>query len=51
MNREHRPNYNAVPEQLMAEKNLTEYTNGAAELTPTADYISCLLYTSDAADE
>ena len=40
MNREHRPNYNAVPERLMAEKNLTEYTNGAAELTPTADYIS-----------
>ena len=24
----------------MAEKNLTEITNGAAELTPTSDYIS-----------
>ena len=29
-----------MPEQLMAEKNLTEITNGAAELTPTSDYIS-----------
>ena len=40
MNRTYRPNYNALPENNMAENNLTESSNNASELTSTSDYIS-----------